>query len=269
MSCPPNPPSEAEPATVHGEAPQRRLKLTLAYDGSEFSGWQFQQGKRTVQGVLETALHRLTGEPIRTLASGRTDAGVHALGQVASFVTRNQLPEAVFQRALNSYLPDDVRVRAVEPTGLRFHAMRDTLRKTYRYVIDDGPEIDLFRRRHVWKTRDRLNDEAMREASAYLLGRHDFAAYQSAGSPRPDTVRTVERLDIERLPHAAEELRVEITADGFLYRMVRNIVGQLVEVGRGAQPPESVATILAGRDRRQLGPSAPAHGLYLVSVEYE
>jgi len=247
----------------------RTLKLTLAYDGTAFHGWQIQLNRRTVQQTLTDVLCKITGEMIVVHASGRTDAGVHALGQVASFDTNSRLDANTFCRALSAELPDDIIAIVVEEAPPGFHARRHAKRKRYRYVIHDGPRGDVFRRRYVWRVYRRLDDAAMLRAAQPLIGRHDFAAFESRGSKRSSSVRTIFELMIDRPSVAAgNELHIEVEADGFLYNMVRNIVGILVEVGRGAGDEAWPARALAAADRRTAGPPAPARGLTLVSVDY-
>ncbi|HIQ20061.1 MAG TPA: tRNA pseudouridine(38-40) synthase TruA [Planctomycetes bacterium] len=247
----------------------RKLKLTLAYDGTAYAGWQRQPGEPTVQEVLEEALERVTGQPVRTLASGRTDAGVHAWGQVVGVTTATSLAADTLQRALNAQLPKDVVVREVSEVGVDFHPIRDVVKKHYRYVIHDGPVRDVFAWRYSWHYPRRLDEEAMDQAAQPLVGRHDFASFQSAGAPRSSTVRTVYHLQVKRATREWHDpVLIEIAADGFLYNMVRAIVGSLVEVGRGARPPEWITEVLAGRDRGRAGPTAPPQGLFLVEVSY-
>lgn len=246
----------------------RSLKLTLAYDGTHYAGWQYQPDRATVQGALEEAIWQVTRERTRIRASSRTDAGVHALGQVAGWETECPLPEAVLQRALNARLPDDVVVLDVAPAPAGFHPTRDALRKRYRYVIDDGPLRNPFQRAYSWHFRTRLDAEAMGRAAQSLVGRHDFRSFETSGSPRPDSVRTVEEIVVRRESLPAERIVVEVQADGFLYNMVRAIVGTLVEVGRGARQPAWVASALAAQCRSAAGPTAPPQGLFLVRVDY-
>ncbi len=245
------------------------FKLTLAYDGTDFAGWQVQPGKRSVQGVLETALRQITGEEVRAVASGRTDAGVHALGQVVAIRTDTRLPEDVLQRALNAQLPHDVAVLQVVRVPDHFHPIRDALRKRYRYVIHDGPVRDVFRRRFAWQYPCRLDEAAMHRAAQHLLGTHDMASFQARGAERETTRRTVYDIGVRRGQDEEQHvLTIEVEANGFLYKMVRAIVGTLVEVGRGAQDEAWVATVRDACDRRAAGPTAPAQGLCLVRVEY-
>jgi tRNA pseudouridine38-40 synthase len=249
----------------------RTLKLTIAYDGTAYAGWQSQLGKPTVQDTLENAIAKITGERLRVMASGRTDAGVHALAQVVGFRTNSALPPEVLVRALNATLPRDVAVlEAVEvPEG--FHATHHTVRKRYRYVIYDGPIRDVFQRHFVWHySYGRLDAAAMHRAAAALIGRHDFRSFQSSGSERKSSVRTISDLHVERGRAGEEEnfITIEVEADGFLYNMVRAIVGTLVQVGRGEQPETWPGEVLRAADRGAAGPTAPPQGLCLVSVEY-
>ncbi len=247
----------------------RTIKLTIAYDGTDYAGWQVQRGEKTVQEVLQAAVEKVTGAAAGVIASGRTDAGVHALGQVAAFRTESQLPPDVLRRALNAELPRDVAILEAVEAPTRFHPIRDAVRKRYRYLIHDGPVRDVFRRRYCWQYPSRLDAEAMHRASQALLGTHDFSSFETSGAERKDSIRTVYDLRVGRGRGAERDLvTVEIEADGFLYNMVRAIVGTLVEVGRGAEDESWVAEVLAAADRRRAGPTAPPHGLFLVRVEY-
>jgi tRNA pseudouridine38-40 synthase len=248
----------------------RCIKLTLAYDGTAYAGWQSQPDRTTVQGTLEAAIEKIVGHPASVLASGRTDAGVHALGQVATFHTGNPLPADVLGRALNAQLPRDVAVLAVEDMPEGFHPIRDALRKRYRYLIHDGPVRDVFRRDYCWHyVHGRLDASAMHRAAAALQGRHDFSSFESSGAPRADSIRTVFEFTVQRGRAGEGDLvAFEIEADGFLYNMVRALVGTLVEVGRAARGEHWPAAVLQAADRRAAGPTAPPQGLFLVSVSY-
>jgi tRNA pseudouridine38-40 synthase len=246
----------------------RTLKLTLAYDGTAYAGWQVQPGQRTLQGTLEAALAKITRETIRVTASGRTDAGVHALGQVVSFHTESSLPADVFQRALNAELPDDMVVLAAAEAPAGFHAIRDAVRKRYRYLLHDGRVSDVFRRHEVWHYREPLDAAAMHRAAQALLGKHDFRSFESAWQ-RTSSVRTIFDISVVRGRSGDENLiALEVEADGFLYNMVRAIVGTLVEVGRGTRGESWSAEVLAAQDRRTAGMTAPPQGLFLLRVEY-
>lgn len=247
----------------------RTIKLTLAYDGTDFVGWQVQPNARTVQETLEAAIEKLTGEKIRVAASGRTDSGVHAAGQVASFETASTQPIEVFLKALNASLPNDLVVLAAEEAPAGFHALHSAIRKRYRYVLHDGPFPDVFRRRYCWAVRQRLDEHAMRQAARPLVGRHDFRSFETSGSPRATSVRHVHELTVVRQPPPdGDFIHIEIEANGFLYNMVRAIVGTLVDVGRGACEEVWPAEVLAAGDRQAAGRTAPSQGLCLMRVEY-
>jgi len=257
--------SDAESAAPH----HRTLKLTLAYDGSDFAGWQIQPKARTVQGTVRELLERITGESVNLIGSGRTDAGVHALGQVASFETSAPHSCEIFQRALLAELPRDIAVLSVEEMPAGFHAIRSARRKRYRYVIHDSNVRDVFARRYCWQLPYRLDDSAMQTGAAALVGTHDFRSL-AAGAERTSSVRTIFAVDVER-PNAerAFELHLEVEADGFLHNMVRAIVGTLVRVGKGAKPAAWVREILEAKIRSAAGPTAPPAGLFLLWVDYE
>jgi tRNA pseudouridine38-40 synthase len=243
-------------------------RLTLAYDGTEFLGWQLQRAetRRTVQGVLEDALARLAGgRRVVVAGAGRTDAGVHALGQVASFDLPRELAPAELQGALNGLLPADVRVvsAALAPPG--FHARKSAVSKQYRYVLDCGGVPLPQRRRFAgWVSRP-LEEASVQAAAALFIGRHDFASLASTGGSAKTTVRTVTRSEVTFDDHG---LTYEVEADGFLRKMVRSMVGGLIDVGRGACAPGDLAAALEARDRRAWPAPAPPSGLTLVRVDY-
>jgi tRNA pseudouridine38-40 synthase len=245
----------------------RNFKLTLSYDGSAFNGWQTQPGQRTVQETLETAIASLTGEArLRVNAAGRTDAGVHAVGQVVNFHSDTPHPADTILRAVNAHLPDDLVIRAAVEVPESFDANRDAFRKLYRYVIHDGDTPDPFLRRYACQARRRLDDAAMRQAAECLQGRHDFHSFETEWPNRSSSVRTITHLALNRF---GDWLWLDVEADGFLYNMVRAIAGTLMNVGRGYWPPEQVAAILQAEDRRLAGPTAPAQGLFLMRVTYD
>jgi tRNA pseudouridine38-40 synthase len=247
----------------------RSFKLTLAYDGTAYAGWQVQADARTIQAELETALQRVTGQAVRATASGRTDAGVHAFAQVVSFSSATRLAPDVLRKALDANLPDDIVVVDVREAPPGFHAIRDASRKRYRYVIQDGPVRDVFARAYAWYIPQRLDVRAMSRAAQVLLGEHDFSSFEASGSERASSVRTIIELTVQRTAaQFLDRVVVEVEANGFLYNMVRNIVGSLVQVGRGKQDPEWLAAVLAARDRKVAGATAPPQGLFLVHVEY-
>ncbi len=243
----------------------RIVKLTLQYDGTEYVGWQRQASGVSIQALLEEALAPLEGAPVTVTGAGRTDAGVHALAQVASVPLTVAVDEDTLQRALNHKLPADVRVVSVERAPDGFHARFAARAKTYEYRIVNGPFLSPFERRYAWHLPHPLNVGAMQAAAAALVGTHDFAAFQGAGGSVKTTERQITSLEVDfDSPH----LSIVVSADGFLRHMVRTIAGTLVEVGAGRATPAWVAEVLESRDRSRAGPTAPAHGLFLVSVDY-
>ena len=247
----------------------RTFKAKMAYDGAAYLGWQVQSEGATIQSELEKALKSVTGEQIRATASGRTDSGVHALGQVVSFESETALGPETLQRALNGNLPIDIRVLEVEEAASDFHAIRDAVSKRYRYFIQDGGIQNPFLRTWCWFIPQKLDDWLMQDAANELLGEHDFASYQSAGSPRATTVRTILDFKVERqVGQLCEPIVIEVAATGFLYNMVRNLVGTLVEVGLEKQEIGWPKEILSAKDRSSAGATAPPQGLFLVSVTY-
>jgi tRNA pseudouridine38-40 synthase len=248
----------------------RTFKLLLSYDGTNFFGWQAQRGPRTVQETLEAAIAHVTGHSVRTISSGRTDAGVHALGQVASFRAETRLTPEVLCRAINAVLPHDVAVLEVSVAHEGFHPMHHALRKRYRYLIYDGAVREVFRRHYCWHFyQSRLDAEAMHRAALGLVGTHDFSSFETAGSRRRSSVRTIFEIFVKRGNEDQQDwITIEVEADGFLYNMVRAIVGTLVEVGRGVKPETWPAEVLQAVDRKLAGPTAPPQGLFLVKVVY-
>ena len=244
----------------------RNIRLLLRYDGTRYSGWQSQEHEEnTIQGRVTAVLERLTGETIRLAGSGRTDAGVHALGQTANFRTESALSCEELKMGLNRYLPEDIAVYSVEEAELRFHSRLNALRKTYRYRIWNSPVHNVFERKYLYSLEQELDEKAMEQAAARLLGTHDFRAFSSYRRTKKSTVRTLEQIRIER---RGEELRLKFTGNGFLYHMVRILAGTLIEVGLHKKSPEEMDRILVSLDREQAGFTAPAQGLCLVSVEY-
>jgi tRNA pseudouridine38-40 synthase len=248
---------------------KRFLKLTIAYDGTDYVGWQVQPNGITIQQRLEEAWESATGEKLRITASGRTDSGVHARGQVCSVGTNSKLSCRDLVRALNALAPEDIAVLSVEPAPAGFHAIRDAVEKTYGYQIQHGNILDPLRRRECWFVPGNLDIDAMREAAKHLTGQHDFTSFQSLGAERLSAVRNVCRLDVEPHEHSLRpELTIWIAADGFLYNMVRRIVGTLVRVGQGRKSPAWVQRVLEQKDGSLSGQTAPAHGLFLDHVRY-
>lgn len=242
----------------------KTFRLTLAYDGTAYAGWQVQPDVATVQGVLEHAAERLNGEPSPVLGAGRTDAGVHARGQVARFGTGRDLTAAQVPRALNAFLPEDIVVQRAADVGADFHPIRDARRKHYRYTLRVAACDDPFDRRFVLRVAPPVDVAAMQRSAACLTGRHDFSAFEKAGSPRESTVRTLHRLD---LIHEGDYIHMDLVANGFLYGMARNLAGTLLRVGQNRLDPEAIPDWL---NRREIaGPSLPAHGLCLMRVVYD
>jgi tRNA pseudouridine38-40 synthase len=243
------------------------FKLTLEYDGRGFAGWQDQLGReRTVQGELLKALREIAPEPIRLMGAGRTDAGVHAEGQVASVALATRLDGETLRRALNAKLPEDVAVLAAELRPEAFDARRDALGKRYRYQIWNHPVPSPLRAPRAWHVKEALDLRRLRSGAERLLGTHDFTSFRGAGSAVKTSVRTLQRIDVAG--EAAGEIRLSFEGDGFLRHMVRNLVGSLVEVGTGAREAGWLADLLQARDRTQAGRTAPAHGLVLEWVRY-
>jgi tRNA pseudouridine38-40 synthase len=243
----------------------RSLKLTLAYDGTNFVGWQRQANGVSIQQVMEEAFAPMLSAPTTVVGAGRTDAGVHAIGQVASVVIDSDLDVQTIQRALNARLPPEVRVTAVSEAPFGFHARFNAAGKHYRYRLATGPWVSPFDRWFTWHAPARRDVEAMRRAASDAVGRHDFASFQATGAFVSDTTRTLHRFDIIE---DQAELRFEVEGDGLLRHMVRSLVGTVAEIGAGSRPADSMPAILAARDRGAAGRTAPALGLTLVADRY-
>ena len=241
-------------------------KLTIQYVGTRYDGWQRQGNTdNTIQGKLETLLSRLFGFPVEIIGSGRTDAGAHAFGQVANFRVPVDLPEKEVLEYMNQYLPKDIAVSRVEKVDDRFHSRFNVKRKTYQYRIWNSCISNVFEKNFVYETTDALDVDRMKEAAIYLIGEHDFKAFCSNKRMKKSTVRTIYEINIEELE---PEIRITITGNGFLYNMVRIIVGTLLEIGMGEKKPSDVPAMLAGKDRRTTGYTVPPNGLMLMEVEY-
>ena len=253
----------------------RYFKLTISYDGTGYGGWQLQPNAPTIQELIEKAVAKLAGRAVRVHGSGRTDAGVHAPGQVASCSFATRISPATLRRALNANLPDDIRVRRVQEVDAKFHARFSAKGKEYRYQIDCGAAADPFLRRYAWHHPRKLDVAAMRRAARLLKGRRDFTALAAKPSPRDAEgrgrqsermpVRTISKLAITK---QGELLTIAVAADGFLYKMVRSIVGALVKVGEGRMTAEELGGVVAAKRRVALVETAPAHGLFLWRVWY-
>ncbi len=241
-------------------------KLILQYEGTKLNGWQKQGNTdNTIQGKLEAILERMYGEYIEVYGSGRTDAGVHALGQVANFRAPDTYSVSEIKRNLNEYLSKDIRVLSAESVDERFHARLTARGKTYEYRIDNGEVANPFHRKFMMREEQPLNLDAMRAASTYLLGTHDFKTFCANKKMKKSTVRTITSITIEERGFM---LIITYKGNGFLYNMVRILTGTLIEVGRGLRKPEEMADVIAAMDRGAAGFTAPAQGLYLVSVDY-
>ncbi|MGC1373650.1 MAG: tRNA pseudouridine(38-40) synthase TruA [Candidatus Sulfotelmatobacter sp.] len=249
----------------------RNLKLIVSYDGSEFAGWQVQPGSATVQGTLASAIGRITGEKVLPQGSGRTDAGVHALAQVATFPTESSVPTANFVKALNDLLPSSIRILEVEETAADFHARKSARAKTYRYRIHRAAICPPFVARYVWHYPFPLNESALERAAALVVGEHDFTSFAAVDSERGSEdwpATNVRRIFSSNWERRDDEFVYTVKGSGFLHHMVRNLVGTFILIGKGTLQPEDISRIIAARSRSAAGATAPASGLYLVNVEY-
>lgn len=253
--------------------PTRTIRLTLAYEGTRYSGWQIQPGRSTVQGALAEAIRGVTGETILPRGSSRTDAGVHALGQVVAFTTASSLEPGVWVRALNAKLPSDITVIDGFAAPDTFDPIWAAVRKRYRYRIHDAPWRPVLQRHLVWRWKSRLDVAAMQAAAAELVGEHDFTSFETTPSTRRSKVRTIHSAEVFRhsgYDDAADaEVWLEVVGNGFLYNMVRIIAGSLVMVGSGKRKPQWIREVLAARSRPAAGPTAPPQGLVLVSIDLD
>lgn len=254
----------------------RRIKLTLQYDGSGYNGWQVQPAGITLQGVLEDCIYKLTGEKSAVIGAGRTDAGVHAIKQIAAFNSRSGLDIDVIKRALNAMLPPDIRVMDIKEVGKDFHPRHDAQSKRYSYIIANMRDVPVFIQKYVWWVRFPLDVGAMKAASSCLLGSHDFSSFRGSGCGAKNPVKRISSFEIESLNEAeflfikfqGDFIKICLEADAFLRHMVRNIAGTLVEVGMKRMTHESVKNILESKDRKLAGPTAPPNGLFLEKVIY-
>ena len=265
----------------------RNIRLTLAYDGTHYVGWQIQPNGPSIQAAVQSAIERLTGETVTVLAAGRTDSGVHALGQVANFRTESSIPCEKIRTGLQRFLPEDIVVRDVSEVDLSFHATYSAKQKRYRYVILNSRVVLPFLRNYVTRHHRELDAAIMQQAADTLIGTHDFRCFESQFPNQADSVRTVTEATVERCSlwpawsepirrhqetnltnSCGDFIRFDIVADGFLYNMVRAIVGTLLKVGEGTWTPDDVRRIIDQQDRSQAGETAPPQGLYLVHVDY-
>lgn len=253
-----------------GAGEKKSFLLTVAYDGTNYCGWQYQPAQKSVQQTLEKALQKLMGQPIRALASSRTDAGVHALAQTAVIrTTAWNAPADRMPLAVNCHLPSTIVVRQVQQVSNRFHPLRDSTGKRYRYRIYNSRKDDPLSTQTHWWVKRRINLDLMREAAKHLVGQHDFQSLQTNGSPRSSTIRTIESLQINAEQHLdGQFVFLDVRADGFLYNMMRNIAGTLVQVGVGRKEPGWINEVLQARDRQIAGQTAPPQGLILMEVYF-
>ncbi len=246
--------------------PKKNYRLTISYDGTRYFGWEHQPNTdMTIQGKIETVLSRMTGEDVEVLGAGRTDAGVHAKAMVANCFLSTALTEQEIKEYLNQYLPDDICITNVSSAGPRFHARYNALGKTYCYTCYIGENKPIFNRKYVYRLENRPNIDKMKSAASYLTGEHDFAAFCSNPKMKKSTVRTVDLIEISA---NGDFLTFTFHGNGFLQHMVRILVGTLLEVGFGTRTPESILTLLEKKDRKEAGPTAPACGLCLISIDY-
>lgn len=254
----------------------QHIKLLIEYDGTDYQGWQTQKSGNTIQDILKDNIFSITGEHVRLTGASRTDAGVHALGQVAVFTTKSKLPPDTVLRALNAKLPQDIRTLNAVETESDFHPRYDALRKSYFYIIAMKTSQSAFLYRYVWDVKTKLDVEAMIKAAGILQGKHDFSSFRGSGCSAKTTVREIQALKITRhrkisFMSAAVKgdfIKIRIEANAFLRHMARNIVGTLVEIGRGRISPETIKEILKSCDRKKAGPTAPAKGLFLEKIIY-
>ena len=244
----------------------RNIKLIIEYDGKEFNGWQKQPNKLNIQGTIEKAIEAITKEKVELMASGRTDAGVHALGQVANFKTNSNIPIDKFAIAINSNLKKSIIIKSAEEVDEKFHSRLSCKKKTYRYIINNSKYGTAIYRNLETCIKEKLDIEKMKEAVKYFEGEHDFKAFKASGTSSKSSVRTIYKAEV--IEKENDRIYVELTGNGFLYNMVRIIVGTLVEVGMGKIEPQDIKGIIDSKDRKNAGKTLPPQGLYLLRVEY-
>ncbi len=244
----------------------RNIKLTIEYDGKDFNGWQKQPNKLNIQGEIERAIEGVTKEKVELYASGRTDAGVHAFGQVANFKTNSNIPIEKMATAINSQLKYSIRIKKAEEVEENFHSRYNCKEKTYMYIINNEEQASAIFRNMEYHFPKKLDIEKMQKAAKYFEGEHDFSAFKSSGTSSKSSVRKIYNADVSTYNG---RIIIKLTGNGFLYNMVRIIAGTLLEVGMGAIKPESIKEIIEDKDRKKAGKTLPPHGLYLVKVEYE
>ena len=245
----------------------RNIKLTIEYDGRDFNGWQKQSDKLNIQGTIENAIKAITGEEVELNASGRTDAGVHAIAQVANFKTNSNLPIEKFAVAINSKLKRTIRIQKAEEVEERFHSRYNCKQKTYRYVINNGEQGSAIYRNLEYFVPAKLNIKEMKKAIKFFEGEHDFKSFKASGTSSKSSIRIIYKAEVKELPN--ERICIELTGNGFLYNMVRIISGTLVDVGLGKIEPKEILDIIKSEKRENAGKTLPPQGLYLLNVEYE
>ena len=243
----------------------KNIKLTIEYDGKDFGGWQKQPTKLNIQGEIERAISEITGEETELIASGRTDAGVHAIAQIANFKTNSNFPVEKYPIALNAKLKKSIRIQNAEEVGERFHARYNCIQKTYRYIINNSKYGSSIYRNLEYFVPNKLDINAMKQAAKYFEGKHDFKGFKATGGNNKNTIRTIYKIAIK---NENSRIIIELTGDGFLYNMVRIISGTLLEVGLGKIKLEEIPNIINSKDRTKAGKTLPAHALYLVQVNY-
>lgn len=243
----------------------RNIKLIIEYDGKSFNGWQKQPTKLNIQGEIEKAIEEITGEKVDLTASGRTDAGVHSLGQTANFKTESQIPIEKFAKAINSKLKKSIVIKSAEEVDERFHSRYSVKSKTYRYIINNSDNGTAIYRGLEYHIPMKLNIQKMQEAIKYFEGEHDFKGFKASGTSSKSSVRTIYKGEVKQ---EGEKIIIEVTGNGFLYNMVRIIAGTLVDVGLEKIKPEEIPEIIESKDRTKAGKTLPPHGLYLLKVEY-
>lgn len=244
----------------------RNIKLTIEYDGKCYNGWQKQPNKLNIQGEIERAIYNITKEEVDLIGSGRTDAGVHALGQVANFKTNSEISIEKLPLAINSQLKNSIVIKEAEEVNERFHSRYNAKRKTYRYIINNSKCGTAIYRNLEYSYPFKLDAEKMKQASKYFEGEHDFKAFKSSGTSSKNSVRTIYKAIVKQ---EGEKIIIELTGNGFLYNMVRIISGTLLDVGLGKIQPEEIPNMIESKDRQRAGKTLPAHGLYLVEVKYD
>lgn len=244
----------------------RNIKLTIEYDGKCYNGWQKQPNKLNIQGEIERAIYNITKEEVNLIGSGRTDAGVHALGQVANFKTNSEIPIEKLPLAINSQLKNSIVIKEAEEVNERFHSRYNAKHKTYRYIINNSKCGTAIYRNLEYSYPFKLDAEKMKQASKYFEGEHDFKAFKSSGTSSKNSVRTIYKAIVKQ---EGEKIIIELTGNGFLYNMVRIISGTLLDVGLGKIQPEEIPEMIESKDRQRAGKTLPAHGLYLVEVKYD